>query len=303
MSNDAVKRCGNVSIVGHPNVGKSTLMNQIIGYKVSAIANKPQTTRNVIRGILTEDKHQIIFLDTPGIHIKSKSLLNKTINREAISALETVDVVVMLVEAMDWTKEDDFVLKRLETVDCPVFLLVNKVDRVKQKDRLLGYMQEVSEKYAFAEVFPVSAEKGVNTESFVKSLISYLPESEFIYPEDYITDQPIRFICSEFIREQLMHNLHQEVPYLTAVEIEEFEETDTITNIHATIWVGKKNQKGIIIGHKGETLKRIGSESRRTLEAFLMNKVYLKLWVKVEDNWHNSPKHLKELGILDSNSL
>ncbi len=298
MSNEKpITRCGNVSIVGHPNVGKSTLLNKIIGYKVSAIANKPQTTRNVIRGILTEENHQIIFLDTPGIHIKSKSLLNKTINREAISALEDVDVVVMLVEAMTWTKEDDFVLKRLENVKCPVFLLVNKVDRIKQKDKLLAYMQETSTKYDFAEVFPISAEKGVNTDEFLTSLLNYLPEAEFIYPEDYITDQSMRFICSEFIREQLMHNLHQEVPYLTAVEIEEFEEKVNITNIHATIWVGKKNQKGIIIGHKGETLKRIGSEARRSLESFLMTKVYLKLWVKVEENWHNSPKHLKELGI------
>ena len=297
MSNNSPQRCGNVSIVGHPNVGKSTLMNHLIGYKVSAIANKPQTTRNVIRGILTEDNYQVIFMDTPGIHIKSKSLLNKTINREAISALEDVDVVVMLVEAMTWTKEDDFVLKRLENVNCPVFLLVNKVDRIKQKDKLLAYMQEISSKYDFVEVFPVSASKGINTEDFLRGLVKYLPESEFIYPEDYITDQSMRFICSEFIREQLMHNLHQEVPYLTAVEIEMFEETDKITNIHATIWVGKKNQKGIIIGHKGETLKRIGSEARRSLESFLMSKVYLKLWVKVEENWHNSAKHLKELGI------
>lgn len=297
MSNSTPKLCGNVSIVGHPNVGKSTLMNHLIGYKVSAIANKPQTTRNVIRGILTEDNHQIIFMDTPGIHIKSKSLLNKTINREAISALEDVDVVVMLVEAMVWTKEDDFVLKRLENVKCPVFLLVNKVDRIKQKDKLLAYMQEVNLKYNFTEVFPISASRGVNTEDFLRSLVKYLPESDFIYPDDYITDQSMRFICSEFIREQLMHNLHQEVPYLTAVEIETFEETDKITNIHATIWVGKKNQKGIIIGSKGETLKRIGSEARRSLEEFLMAKVYLKLWVKVEENWHNSAKHLKELGI------
>jgi GTP-binding protein Era len=176
-------------------------------------------------------------------------------------------------------------------------LLVNKVDKVKQKDRLFAFMQEVNEKYDFAEMFPISAKKAVKTDDFVDSLAKYLPESEFIYPEDYVTDQSIRFICSEFIREQLMHNLHQEVPYLTAVEIEIFEETPTITNIHATIWVGKKNQKGIIIGKKGETLKRIGSEARRSLEEFLQCKVYLKLWVKVEENWHNSPKHLKELGI------
>jgi len=297
MQNSSATRCGHISIVGHPNVGKSTLMNQIIGYKVSAIANKPQTTRNVIRGILTQDNYQVIFMDTPGIHIQSKSLLNKTINREAISALEDVDLVVMLVEAMVWTKEDDFVLKRLENVDCPVFLLVNKVDRIKQKDKLLHFIQTVSTKYDFKEVFPISAKKVINVDEFVQSSLKYLPKNEFIYPEDFITDQSVRFICSEFIREQLMHNLHQEVPYLTAVEIEHFEEKAHITRIHATIWVGKKNQKGIIIGKKGEVLKRVGTEARRSLEEFLMTKVLLKLWVKVEENWHNSPKHLKELGI------
>lgn len=297
MIDNVTSRCGHVSIVGHPNVGKSTLMNHIIGYKVSAIANKPQTTRNVIRGILTEADHQIIFIDTPGIHIQSKSLLNKTINREAIAALETVDLVVMLVEAMTWTKEDDFVLKRFENVSCPVFLLVNKVDRIKQKDTLLHYMQTVSQKYDFAAVIPISAKQGTNVDAFVKATLPFLPHNEFIYPEDFITDQSVRFLCSEFIREQLMHNLHQEVPYLTAVEIELFEEAQGLTKIHATIWVGRKNQKGIIIGKKGDTLKRIGTEARRTLEDFLMTKVYLKLWVKVEENWHNSAKHLKELGI------
>jgi len=299
-SNRNSTRCGHISIIGHPNVGKSTLMNQIIGYKVSAIANKPQTTRNVIRGILTESNYQIVFIDTPGIHIKSKSLLNKTINREAISALETVDLIVMLVEAMVWTKEDDFVLKRLENIKCPVFLLVNKVDRIKQKEKLLHYMQTVTQKYDFAEVFPLSAKKNINVDAFVKSTIPFLPKNDFIYPEDFITDQSVRFLCSEFIREQLMHNLHQEVPYLTAVDIELFEENEGLTKIHATIWVGRKNQKGIIIGKKGETLKRIGTEARRTLEEFLMTKVYIKLWVKVEENWHNSPKHLQELGISHS---
>lgn len=293
------KRCGHVSIVGHPNVGKSTLMNHLIGYRLSAIVNKPQTTRNVIRGILTEDDYQIIFMDTPGIHIKSKSLLNKTINREAISALEDVDLVVMMVEALKWNDEDNFVLKRLENVKCPVFLLVNKVDRIKDKDQLLVYMQDVANKREFAEIFPVSASKGMNTDAFVDTMLPYLPESEFIYPEDHITDKSIKFICSEFIREQIMQNLHQEIPYLTAVEIETFEETEKLTTIHATIWVGRKNQKGIVIGNKGETLKRIGTAARHTLEDFLQQKVFLKLWVKVEDDWHNNPKHLKELGITE----
>ena len=256
MENDKINkpstRCGHVSIIGHPNVGKSTLMNHVIGYKVSAIANKPQTTRNVIRGILTEDKHQIVFMDTPGIHIQSKSLLNKTINREAIAALETVDLVVMLVEAMTWTKEDDFVLKRIENVTCPVFLLVNKVDRIKKKDKLLHYMQTVSQKYDFAEVFPLSATKGINVDAFVKATLPFLPENDFIYPEDFITDQSVRFLCSEFIREQLMHNLHQEVPYLTAVEIELFEEDTGLTRIHATIWVGRKIKKALLLAKKAK---------------------------------------------------
>jgi GTP-binding protein Era len=225
--------------------------------------------------------------------------LNKTINREAISALEDVDLVVMMVEAMKWTDEDNFVLKRLENVKCPVFLLVNKVDRIKDKDQLLVFMQEVANKREFAEIFPVSASKGMNTDAFVDTMLPYLPEGEFIYPEDHITDKSIKFICSEFIREQIMQNLHQEIPYLTAVEIEKFEETAKLTTIHATIWVGRKNQKGIVIGNKGETLKRIGTAARHTLEDFLQQKVFLKLWVKVEDDWHNNPKHLKELGITE----
>lgn len=292
-------RCGNVSIIGHPNVGKSTLLNHLIGYRLSAIVNKPQTTRNVIRGILTENNHQIIFLDTPGIHIKSKSLLNKTINREAISALEDVDVIVMMIEAMKWTDEDDFVLSRLKHSTKPVFLLVNKVDRIKDKDQLLGFMQSVTEKREFVEIFPISAHKGINTDAFLHALIPRLPESEFIYPEDHVTDKSMRFICAEFIREQVMIHLHQEIPYLTAVEIESFEENEKITNINATLWVGRKNQKGIVIGSKGETLKRIGTAARHTLEDFLQRKVFLKLWVKVEDDWHNNPKHLKELGITE----
>lgn len=292
-------RCGNVSIVGHPNVGKSTLINELIGYRLSAIVNKPQVTRHVIRGVLTENDYQIIFLDTPGIHIKSKSLLNKTINREAISALEEVDIVIMMVEAMKWTDEDDFVISRLQHLNCPVFLLVNKVDRIKEKERLLGFIQEVAQKREFVEVIPISATKATNTAAFIQTLLPYLPKSEFIYPEDYITDKSVRFLCAEFIREQVMQHLHQEIPYLTAVEIESFEEKEKITHIHATLWVGRKNQKGIVIGHKGETLKRIGSAARYTLEDFLQTKVFLKLWVKIEEDWHNDPKHLKSLGISD----
>ncbi len=302
--------CGHVPIVGHPNVGKSTLLNLLVGYKLSAIANKPQTTRTNLRGIVTgkqrlkvrgqeKDIHyQLIITDTPGIHQRSGNALNQVLNKEAVASLEQADAVVMMVEAGKWTGEDDLVLLRLSEVTCPVFLLVNKIDNIKPREKLLAYLQEASSKRDFEAIFPVSATRKINTDAVLQGLIPCLPESEFIYPEDYITDQPVKAICSELIREQLVLYLHQEIPYTTAVDIEKFEESEKLTTIHATIWVGKKGQKGIVIGKKGETLKRIGSSARIALEDFLDQKVMLKLWVKVEENWQNNPKHLSDLGIV-----
>jgi GTP-binding protein Era len=291
------QRCGYVAIVGRPNVGKSTLMNHLIGFKVSAIANKPQTTRHSIRGILTEDDCQMIFVDTPGIHHASKSLLNKTINREAVAALEGVDAVVMLVEALRWTDEDNLVLQRLAHLTCPVFLLANKVDKVDRKEKLFGWLPEVLSKYPFKEIFPLSATKGTNTPELKAALAKVMPVQDWVYAEDDVTDQSTRFICGELIREQLMTYLHQEMPYSTAVEIETFHEKPHITDINAVIWVSRENQKGIVIGNRGDTLKRIGSSARISLEAFLERKVMLNLWVRVEENWENSPRHLQSLGI------
>ncbi len=305
----AMSRCGTVSIIGRPNVGKSTLLNHLVGYKLSAIANKPQTTRTNIRGIVTQTGHpekpdfQIIFTDTPGIHQNSGNLLNRTLNSEAVAAVEDVDAIIMMVEALKWTAEDDFVLKRLQHVNRPVFLLINKVDRIKEKERLFPYLKEVGDKHQFAEIIPVSASKGINTDVLIDALLKVLPESEFIYPEDHITDKSVRFICAELIREQLVRNLHEELPYTTAVEIEKFEETDNLVTIEAVIWTDRKNQKGIIIGKKGETLKRIGQAARHSLEDFLMKKVMLKQWVKVEENWQNNPRHLNELGIISNREL
>lgn len=296
-----MSKYGVVAIAGRPNVGKSTLMNHLVGFKVSATANKPQTTRHNIRGILSEDHCQIVFLDTPGIHRTSKSLLNKTINLQAVAALEDVDAVLMIVEAERWVDEDSLVLERLQHLSCPVFLIANKVDRVKQKVDLLAWLQEVAAKREFKAIFPLSATKGINTEALKNELIAIMPEGEWSYAEDDVTDQSTRFICGELIREQLMTYLHQEIPYSTAVEIEKFESRAEITEIHACIWVSRENQKGIIIGRKGETLKRIGSSARVALEAFLERKVLLRLWVRVEENWENSPRHLQALGI-SSNS-
>lgn len=288
---------GVVAIAGRPNVGKSTLMNHLVGFKVSATANKPQTTRHNIRGILTEGDCQIVFLDTPGIHRGSKSLLNKTINLQAIAALEEVDAVIMLVEAERWLDEDSLVLERLQHLTCPVFLVANKVDRIKQKSSLLAWLQAVAAKREFKAIFPLSATKGINTEALKQALVAVMPEGEWAYAEDEVTDQSTRFICAELIREQLMIYLHQELPYSTAVELEKFASRAELTEIHATIWVSRDNQKGIIIGHKGETLKRIGSSARIALESFLECKVLLRLWVRVEENWENSPRHLQALGI------
>ncbi|MCL4145972.1 UNVERIFIED_CONTAM: hypothetical protein GTU68_060995, partial [Idotea baltica] len=283
--------------------------NHLVGYKISAIANKPQTTRTNIRGIVTEVEnkshpgYQIIFTDTPGIHLNSKNLLNRTLNSEAVAAVEDVDVIIFIVEALKWTDEDDFVISRLKHTTKPVMLLINKVDRIKEKERLFEFLQMVSKKRDFAELIPVSAAKGINTDIVLESLLKVLPKSEFIYPEDYITDKSVRFICGELIREQLVLNLHEELPYTTAVEIERYEETDTLVTIEVVIWTDRKNQKGIIIGKKGETLKRIGQGARRSLEEFLMKKVMLKQWVKVEENWQNNPRHLNELGIISNREL
>ena len=292
-----MKQYGLVAIAGRPNVGKSTLMNHLIGAKVSAIANKPQTTRHNIRGILTEGESQIVFVDTPGIHKTSKSLLNKTINMEAVAALEEVDAVLMLVEAMRWTEEDELVLQRLAHVKCPVFLIANKVDRVSDKEMLLAWLQTVSAQREFQEVFPLSATKGINTPQLQRTLLDLMPTREWAYEDDDITDQSTRFICGELVREQLMTYLHQELPYSTAVEVERFEDKGKIIEIDAAIWVSRESQKGIIIGHKGESLKRIGSSARISIENFLERKVMLKLWVRLEENWENSPRHLQQLGI------
>ena len=309
MIDQAETLCGTVSIIGRPNVGKSTLLNHLVGYKISAIANKPQTTRTNIRGIVTEAKnekhpgYQIIFTDTPGIHLNSKNLLNRTLNSEAVAAVEDVDAIIFIVEALKWTDEDDFVLTRIKHTKVPVILLINKVDRIKEKERLFEYLQKVSAKRNFAEIIPASAAKGINTDILIESLLKKLPKSEFIYPEDYITDKSVRFICSELIREQLVLNLHEELPYTTAVEIEKFEETENLVTIEVVIWTDRKNQKGIIIGKKGETLKRIGQGARHSLEDFLMKKVMLKQWVKVEENWQNNPRHLNDLGIISNREL
>ena len=290
-------RAGFVALVGRPNVGKSTLLNRLVGYRVAAIASKPQTTRNRIRGIVTQDDAQLVFVDTPGLHEDAKTLLNRSLNAAAVAALEEVDVVALLVEAGRFTAEDEYVLKRLKHLNKPLVLVINKVDRLKSPNEVLGFIDSMQKRHDFAEIVPLSAQTGANCDELVKALKAYLPESGLLFPEDQITDKSVRFIVGELIREQVMQRLHQEIPYSVAVEVEEFDEQESLVRIGAVIWVERDGQKGIVIGKKGQMLKAIGSGARTAIEAFLEQKVYLRLWVKVSEDWQNDPRRWRQFGV------
>lgn len=295
--NDTVHRSGYAALVGRPNVGKSTLLNRLVGYRVAAIADKPQTTRHRIQGIVSAEHHQIVFVDTPGLHRRMSSALNRVLNLAARAALEEVDVVVMLVEANEWREEDDFVLEVVSDLDKPVLLAVNKIDRLADKQSLLSYIDVARNRYEFDEIIPISAQRGTNLDRLEAQIASRLPEGELIYPADQITDRPLRFIAGELIREQAMRLLRQEVPYSVAVEIEAFDEQPDITRIGAILWVERDAQKAIVIGKGGSMLKRIGTRARESLESVLDTKVFLKLWVKVSENWQDDERKLARLGI------
>jgi GTP-binding protein Era len=290
-------RAGFVALVGRPNVGKSTLLNRLVGYRVAAIASKPQTTRSQIRGIVTQDDAQLVFVDTPGLHEDAKTLLNRSLNAAAVAALEEVDVVALLVEAGRFTAEDEYVLQRLKHLNKPLVLVINKVDRLKSPNEVLGFIDSMQKRHDFAEIVPLSAQTGANCDELVKALKAYLPESELLFPEDQITDKSVRFIVGELIREQVMQRLHQEIPYSVAVEVEAFDEQESLVRIGAVIWVERDGQKGIVIGKKGQMLKAIGSGARAAIEDFLEQKVYLRLWVKVSEDWQNDPRRWQQFGV------
>ena len=293
-------RCGYVAIVGRPNVGKSTLLNHILGMKLSITSRKPQTTRHQIMGVKTEPNVQAIYVDTPGIHQRRSTAINKYMNRAAASMLSNdVDVILFVVQALQWTEEDQAVLDKLQTVKTPVVLVINKIDRAKDKDKLIAYTAETAVKYNFAEVAPVSALRGKGIDVVETIVARYLPESDFIYDEEQLTDRSVRFLSAEIIREKLVRELGQELPYTTAVDIEKFEEQPGLITIHALIYVESNGQKSIIIGRKGERLKSIGSSARRDIEKLVDNKVYLNLWVKVREGWSNDERALRGLGYSD----
>ena len=287
--------CGFAAIVGRPNVGKSTLINSLVRQKVSIVTSKPQTTRNSIRGIVSDDTSQIILVDTPGMHTGSSKAINRYLNKSAASAISDVDVVVFVVEALHWDAEDAAVLAKLPSQE-NVILAVNKVDSIKDKDQLLPFLERLDSEFGFKTIIPISALANDNTERLLALIRERLPESPPLFPLDQVTDQSERFLVSEIIREKLMMRLRQELPYSLAVTIESFQRDNNLVKINAVIWVERESQKGIIIGNKGTVLKEIGSKARLDIERQLDCKVYLDLWVKVKEGWSENERILKTLG-------
>lgn len=291
-------RCGYVALVGRPNVGKSTLLNRILGQKLSITSRKPQTTRHQILGIKTEDELQVIYVDTPGLHNDTKgNALNRYMNKAASEALRHVDLVIFLVDRTAWTEEDEIVLEKLQHARCPVVLAVNKVDLLKDKEALLPWIEQLNSKRSFDDIVPISAEKGHNVDKLEALVAEHMPEGMHFYPDDQITDRSSRFVAAELVREKLMRNLGDEVPYGTTVEIEEFSQDERgLLTISALILVEREGQKRIVIGDKGERIKQIGRDARLDMERMFDAKVMLNLWVKVKRGWADNERALASLG-------
>ncbi|KZZ45402.1 GTPase Era [Thalassolituus sp. HI0120] len=294
-----ITRTGFVAIVGRPNVGKSTLLNRILGQKLSITSRKPQTTRHQILGIKTENGSQVVYVDTPGIHKNHDKAINRYMNKAATTAVKDVDLIVMLIDRMRWTDEDEMVLQAIKQQRAPAVLVVNKVDFVKEKDELLPYLQELSSRHNFDQIIPVSAKTGHNVERLESLIESYLPESQYFYPEDQITDRSSRFLAAELVREKIMRQLGDELPYEMTVEIEEFTHDGRMAEISALILVERDSQKRIVIGDKGYRIKQIGIEARKDMEQMFDCKVMLNLWVKVKSNWSDDERALRSLGYND----
>lgn len=292
-------KAGFASIIGRPNVGKSTLMNGILGQKISITSNKPQTTRHAITGIYTDIETQIIFLDTPGIHTNMQSALNKQLNRTAMSSITTGDVLIFMVEALRFNQDDEKVLSKLKGVEAPVILVVNKIDKIENKDDLFPFLAQMSERFDFADIVPLSAKQEKSGMRLVEVIQKYLPEQAFPYSEDEITTVSSAFLAAEVLREKLTRRLNQELPYTIAVEIEEFKIEGNLYRILAAISVERESQKGIVIGKGGATLKDASTQARIDLEKLFGAKVFLRAFVKVREGWSDDEKALNALGYKD----
>ncbi|MDF1780083.1 MAG: GTPase Era [Alcanivoracaceae bacterium] len=297
--NASTQHCGVIAIVGRPNVGKSTLMNHLLGQKISITSRKPQTTRHRIHGILTEGDYQLVFADTPGIHRGEGRALNRYMNQAAVSALTGVDVVCFMVDALKWTEADDYVLSLLAKTELPVLLLINKVDTVDDKAQLLPQIEQLSKQYPFAGVVPLSALRDGEFASLLQELKTHLPVGDFWFDEDQVTDRSLRFMVAEIIREKVVRQLGQEIPHQVAVEIELWNDTPKLTEIAASILVERDGQKRILIGTQGERIKKIGIQSREDIEKMIDRQVMLNLWVKVKSGWSDNDRALRSLGYGD----
>jgi GTP-binding protein Era len=289
-------RCGYIAIVGRPNVGKSTLLNCILGKKISITTPKPQTTRTQILGVKTTREYQAVYIDTPGIHQAEERAMNRYMNRMANAVMQDADVVLFMIEATRWDREDELVLEKLKKTKAPVILVLNKVDALDDRAEVLPLIIKLKEKYDFADIVPLSARQDDNVAALQQLLTKFLPEGPHLFPEDQLTDKSVRFQIAELIREKVIHFTEQEVPYSTTVEIENIEEKEKLTEISAIIWVERDGQKPIVIGKNGERLKHIGTLARKDIQNLLGRKVFLRLWVKVKDSWTDDERALRSLG-------
>ncbi len=293
---EKIHRCGFVAVVGRPNVGKSTLVNAILGSKISIVTAKPQTTRHRILAVHTTAESQIIFVDTPGLHRNATKAMNRLMNRTAASALADADLILFVSEATRWTEEDEDVLLRLKSCSSPVIALLNKVDKVHPKEQLFAALSTMSERFDFAEIMPISAKKQQNLDALLAAIPPFLPESPLLFPPEMKTDRSREFHAAEIIREKLTLLLRQEIPYGLTVQIERYESDAKGFSINAIIWVERKTQKGIVVGKGGHILKQVGQAARVELKKKLQQPVHLELWVKVKDNWADNEKDLQNLG-------
>ncbi len=290
------KRCGTVAVIGRPNVGKSTLVNGLVGFRVSIVSPRPQTTRHRILGIATVEGGQIVYADTPGLHAAGKRAMNRYMNRAATGAIEGVDVGMLVIEAGQWREDDERAYAALVASGVPKVLVLNKVDTIKDKSSLLPFIAKVSEGRGFVEIFPVSARKGQGLEDLQRALLRLLPEGEPQYADDEVTDRSERFMVAELIREQLMRQLGDELPYVSTVEISEFKEDGRLLRISAVVWVEREGQKAIVVGAGGTQMRAIGQSARLAIEKLLDRKVFLELWCKVRDSWSDDEAQLRRFG-------
>ena len=294
---DTQTRCGMVAIVGRPNVGKSTILNQLLEQKVSITSRKPQTTRHRILGIDTRDNCQTIYVDTPGLHSEEKRTINRFMNRAASSSLGEVGLVLFVVEGTRWTDDDEMVLNKIKSAGLPCWLVVNKIDKVDKEADLIDQLKWLSTQHNFEQTIPVCGKNAKNIDVLRGLVIDSLPESEFYFPEDYITDRSSRFMAAEIIREKLMRFTGDELPYSVTVEIEQFMQTETgMLRINGLILVERETQKRMVIGKSGQHLKKIGAEARKDMENLFDSKVFLELWVKVKSGWADDERALRSLG-------